>query len=214
MPGALKPVDRKTNQPWYSAEAWPHLRLSSKSLWDVPITVDGNTVHVLASHPTPPVFDGPENRNGRRNHDEIRLLADYLSQAPYLYDDAGSKAPFAGQRFVILGDLNASVYSQETWPGTLEQLFAHPRVNAEFIPTSLGAQENAPGVTGAAEHTAAWRSRADYVLPSKKGWRVVDGGVFWPAEASPEHRLVASRKASSDHRLVYLDLELSSSLAD
>ena len=27
----------------------------------------------LCSHPTPPVFDGPEDRNGRRNHDEIRL---------------------------------------------------------------------------------------------------------------------------------------------
>ena len=59
MPGALKPVDPNTGQPWYSAEAWPELRLSSKSMWDLPITVAGARLHVLASHPTPPVFDGP-----------------------------------------------------------------------------------------------------------------------------------------------------------
>jgi len=33
----------------------------------------GQVIHILASHPTPPVFDGVEDRNGRRNHDEIRL---------------------------------------------------------------------------------------------------------------------------------------------
>ncbi|BFM09043.1 endonuclease/exonuclease/phosphatase family protein [Halioxenophilus aromaticivorans] len=208
MPGALKPVDPETGQSWYSAEAWPELRLSSKSLWDLPITVAGQTLHVLASHPTPPVFDGPEDRNGRRNHDEIRLLADYLSQAGYIYDDNGSKAPFSGQRFVILGDLNASVYSKDTLPGTLDQLFDHSAINASFTPTSKGAHQNAPGVAGAAEHTAAWKSRADYVLPSKQGWRIVDGGVFWPTQGSAEYRLVASRKASSDHRLVYLDLQI------
>ena len=55
------------------------VRLSSKSHWDVPVKVGGHTVHVLASHPTPPTFDGEEDRNGRRNHDEIRFWADYVS---------------------------------------------------------------------------------------------------------------------------------------
>ena len=36
------------------------------------------TVHFLVSHPTPPVFDGPEDRNGKRNFDEIRFWADYV----------------------------------------------------------------------------------------------------------------------------------------
>ena len=48
-------------------------------------------MHFLVSHPTPPVFDGPEDRNGRRNHDEIRFWADYISpgQGGYIYDDEG-----------------------------------------------------------------------------------------------------------------------------
>jgi hypothetical protein len=38
--------------------------------WDVPVKIGKRTVHLLISHPTPPAFDGPEDRNGRRNHDE------------------------------------------------------------------------------------------------------------------------------------------------
>ena len=34
-------------------------RLSSKSHWDVPLSIGGRTVHFLVSHPTPPVFDDP-----------------------------------------------------------------------------------------------------------------------------------------------------------
>ena len=41
--------------------------------------VKGKTFHLLASHPTPPVFDGDEDRNGKRNHDEVRLIADYIN---------------------------------------------------------------------------------------------------------------------------------------
>ncbi len=59
---------------YYSDEAAAVLRLSSKNHVDVPIDLDGEwRVHLLASHPTPPVFDGPEDRNGRRNFDEIAL---------------------------------------------------------------------------------------------------------------------------------------------
>ena len=54
------------------------LRLSCKIHWDVPVQIGSETVHFLVSHPTPPAFDGPEDRNGRRNHDEIRFWADYI----------------------------------------------------------------------------------------------------------------------------------------
>ncbi|MEM9565688.1 MAG: endonuclease/exonuclease/phosphatase family protein, partial [Actinomycetota bacterium] len=72
MPGNLIPTD------FYSDEAIEVLRLSSKSHWDVPVYVRGARIHFLVSHPTPPVFDGPEDRNGRRNHDEIRFWSDYV----------------------------------------------------------------------------------------------------------------------------------------
>jgi len=208
MPEAIIPKDPASGKPWYSAKAWADFRLPSKAVWDLPVIVNGETLHVLASHPTPPVFDGPENRNGKRNHDEIRLLADYLSGADYLYDDQGKTAPMAGDRFVILGDLNASEHSEETIPGTLQQLFNNPKVNASFIPSSGGGAEHSAEDEYGRQHTAAWKSRADYVLPSKAGLTVVGGAVFWPSKSSPLYRLVASREDSSDHRLVYLDLNL------
>jgi hypothetical protein len=95
MPGALLPDDPATPAPadWYSPEELAIFRLSSKSHWDVPVLVGGKVIHTLVSHPTPPVFDGPEDRNGTRNHDEIRLWADYVlpSRSRYLYDDQGQQ---------------------------------------------------------------------------------------------------------------------------
>lgn len=112
MPNALKPVDPNTNSSWYSEDAWNDLRLSSKSHWDLPINVNGEIIHVLASHPTPPVFDGPEDRNGKRNHDEIRFWVDYINKekSTYIYDDKNVYGGLAdNSRFIILGDLNASI---------------------------------------------------------------------------------------------------------
>ena len=78
MPGARLPA-RPDGTSFYAEEALEVLRLSSKSHWDVPVRISGTVVHLLASHPTPPVFDGPEDRNGVRNADEIRFWADYVS---------------------------------------------------------------------------------------------------------------------------------------
>lgn len=52
MPGNLLPADS------YTGEQAGQLRLSSESHWDVPVRIGTKTVHVLASHPTPPTFDG------------------------------------------------------------------------------------------------------------------------------------------------------------
>src|SRR2546430_1237691 len=79
-----------TGEGFYSDEELEALRLSSKSHWDVPVrTGRGETVHLLAAHPTPPGFDGPEQRNVLRNHDEIRFWADYVDPRAggYIYDD-------------------------------------------------------------------------------------------------------------------------------
>ena len=76
----------------YTPEQRQRLRLSAKPHWDVPVQVGAALIHVLAAHPTPPGFDGPEDRNGKRNHDEIRLWADYIrggTAASCLYDDDG-----------------------------------------------------------------------------------------------------------------------------
>lgn len=219
MPGALRPMDPATGQPFHPDAVWTQLRLSSKSHWDLPITLpNGRRLHLLAAHPTPPAFDGPEDRNGRRNHDEIRLWADYLdpARASYLRDDAGIAGGLAaGADFVIVGDYNADPSRGGSVPGAIQQLLAHPRVNAEFLPQSAGAVaaqgEGASARTRRAHagDTADFRDpnpgnlRVDYVLPSR-GWTVLGGGVYWPAPGDAGADLVKA----SDHRLVWLDLAL------
>lgn len=213
MPEARLPIDPINNRPWYSSKVLAEFPLSSKSHWDIPVKVRGETIHVLASHPTPPTFDGEEDRNGSRNHDEIRFWADYLDpqKSDYIYDDAGIHGGLAdGQRFVILGDLNASVGEGKATGNPMQLLLDHPRVDSQFVPSSQGASENAPDNPLAPFHTAEWKLRVDYVLPSKDGISTLGGGVFWPTPSDKDYFLVGPEVQSSDHRLVYLDLRIDS----
>jgi hypothetical protein len=225
MPNAMLPIDPKTGQPYYSEAVLAILRLSSKSFWDVPVKIpsrDGGEawqLHLLCSHPTPPVFDGPEDRNGRRNHDEIRLIADYISpeRSGYLVDDAGARGGLAeGEAFVILGDLNCDPLDGEGIKGAMNQLLEHPRVDATQIPQSAGgpltvkkfADQNADHQGDPAFVTSNFTGdghgnlRIDYALPSR-GLDVVDCGVFWPAPGEPGSEAVTA----TDHRSVWIDVE-------
>ena len=222
LPGALLPDDPDTDTPsdWYSKRELELVRLSSKSHWDVPIRLDGaRVVHVLVSHPTPPVFDGPEDRNGRRNHDEIRLWADYLTpaRASYLRDDAGGRGGLPeGEAFVIMGDQNADPVDGDSHASAIRQLLDHPRVQGEHAPRSEGAREQAALQGGAnlahrgdpgadtgnfADDPAPGNLRIAYVLPSV-GLKIEGSGVFWPAPGDPDSELLRA----SDHRLVWVDL--------
>lgn len=225
MPGARLPDDPTTPEPgdFWPAEVREQVRLSSKSHWDVPVQVGGRTVHLLASHPTPPVFDGPEDRNGRRNADEIRFWADYVTpgRAGYVYDDQGRTGGLQpGARFVVAGDLNSDPLDGDSLPGATEQLLGAPRVARTPAPRSLGAVEASLLQGGAnlahrsdpAEDTADFADgapgnlRADYVVPSK-GLRTVGSGVFWPELSDPLSRLTGVFPfPSSDHRLVFVDV--------
>lgn len=198
-------------EPWYDETVQGIFRLSSKSHWDVAADIDGRRLHLLASHPTPPGFDGPEDRNGRRNHDEVRFWVDYISggeQAGYIVDDADGRGGLRGGRFVILGDLNASPVEGDARPAAIRSLVAHSKVNDDAPPTSAAGAAASPGNRHAGSHTASWGLRADYVLPSRAGWSVTDSGVYWPGPGEPARALVESRAASSDHRLVWVDLVL------
>lgn len=196
-------------QHYYSDAARSVFRLSSKSHWDIPIDVEGEIVHLLASHPTPPVFDGPENRNGLRNHDEIRFWSDYISHnaGDYIYDDTGNNGPLpANHRFIILGDLNASPDEGDSTDNPMSLLLDHDALNADFTPTSNGAIENDPHNKFSPAHTAAWSLRVDYVLPSRSGLQIHKGGVFWPTASEPGYAWIKNPDSGSDHRLVWLDL--------
>lgn len=212
MPGSL--IDKVVNtdgKAWYSKEAKDVMRLSSKSHWDVPVIIGKKRLHILASHPTPPVFDGPENRNGLRNHDEVRFWVDYVGgneTARYIYDDQGKKGGFNGERFVLVGDLNASENEGDSYGKAIRTLLGHANIQDKPIPQGNAGHEHTPGNPHAKFHTAAWKMRVDYALPSKSGLNVKANGIFWPRKADPLYRLVENREASSDHRLVWVDVEL------
>ncbi len=232
MPGGMLPDDAATPEPddWYSAEALEVFRLSSKSHWDVPVMVGGRRVHVLASHPTPPSFDGDEDRNGKRNHDEIRLWTDYIAGDPdlYIYDDKGVRGGMAaGERFVIMGDLNADPHDAGAVPGAIGQLLTSPLAAATPFPKSAGGSEQAALQGGAnvshegdpAEDTADFNDdpetsvgnlHLDYVIFSKAGLKEIASGVFWPAPEDAHYDLVGPGfpVESSDHRLVWRDLAI------
>lgn len=210
MPGALK-TTKADGSAWYSPEAWNQFPLSSKSHWDVPVLVGKKTVHVLASHPTPPTFDGKEDRNGKRNHDEIRFWHDYISddKAAYIYDDNGNKGGLTKEaRFVIMGDQNASPDEGDAISEGIRSLVSHPKVNNEMTPASKGGAAHSPTNSFAKNHTAFWRMRADYVLPSKTGFVLKSSGVFWPAKGEAFAELVEKRESSSDHRMVWVKVKL------
>ena len=236
MPGALLPDDPATPEPadWYSPAELDVFRLSSKSHWDIPIDVPGPDVHFLVSHPTPPVFDPPVvDFNGRRNHDEIRFWADYVSgghRARYIYDDQGRHGGLRhGQRFVIAGDQNSDPLDGDSIPGSAQLLLEHPRVNASH-PQSAGAVEAAILQGGANtthrshprfdtadfnDNPAPGNLRADYVLPSRQ-LRILGSAVFWPLQSDPLFRLTGVFNAAewgpvggfptSDHRMVWVDV--------
>ena len=215
MPNALQPftVDANNNKlkkMWYSAEVWRALRLSSKSHWDIPVNVKGKVVHILASHPTPPVFDGKEDRNGKRNHDEIRFWLDYITpnKGSYIYDDNKQYGGLsADQSFIILGDQNASSVEGDAINSSIANLLSS-NLTQDVMPKSDGGKTHSPENSHGKHHTAYWRMRADYVLPSVKGLTPVNSGVFWPLPSNNTYRLIKDRSASSDHRLVWVDVEL------
>jgi 3-phytase/alkaline phosphatase D len=192
---------------WFDPGARQALRLSSKNHVDLALCIQGQVVHFLVSHPTPPAFDGPEDRNGKRNHDELRLWADYLDNAAHLVDDRGVRGGLPpGARFVIAGDLNADPFDGNSFSRVvggqpvpaIRQILDHPRVNGRVVPVAPGGVDarDHPANNGDANlrhrgdpsHDTAdfgdntpGNLRVDYVLPSRN-LDVLGAGVFWPAD--------------------------------
>lgn len=183
-------------------------RLSTTGHWVVPVDLpDGGQITLLAWLATPPVFDRPEDRNGRRNHDEaafwLRLLDGDL--------------PFAAPRapFVLLGDANLDPVDGEGRAEALLALLGDARLQ-DIRPESPGATAAGQGGANArhkgpaALDTADWpddpgpgNMRVDYVLPSA-GLAIEGAGVWWPAPGPAADQAAAA----SRHRLVYVDISL------
>ncbi|GAA1356187.1 endonuclease/exonuclease/phosphatase family protein [Arthrobacter rhombi] len=217
MPGNRMPHER------YSPLVRNVLRLNSSTAWDVPITVDGNTVHVIAANPVAPV-DEAGTSQPQRNADQIRMLSDYVdggSDAQYITDDAGRSGGLAeDSRFVVLGDLAADPAHGPAAHGAVNALLDNPAL-VDPRPTSDGAVEAAASQDGGSDAAAApalltstedgAALRTDYALPSET-LSVAGSGVFWPSARQDGRSLVFGDPGPSGaHRLVWVDVDLPAS---
>ena len=194
LPSALLP-QTKDGAPFPSAEAQNIQRLSTTAHWVVPFDVSGKErVHILTFHASPPVFDGPEDRNGKRNHDEIMFWLHFL-------DGHFGAVPTA--KFVIAGGANNDPQGGEGLKPAINALLMDPRLQ-DTAPRSDGSM----AASGDPYDTADWEDpdpgnlRVDYVLPSAD-WTVLDAGVYWP-----EGDAAGAAERASNHRLVWVDLAI------
>ncbi len=183
LPGALLPW------PGQPEGVEDILRLSSTAHWLVPIDIpDHGRAWIGTFSANTPVFDGDEDRNGRRNHDELMFWTHLLNGA--------LDAP-APSGLVLAGHANLDPERGDGRREAIRTLLSHPTLQD-------------PKPTGSAgKLTVDWKRedlenmRLSYVLPSTE-WRVSGSGVFWP---DPEHETFEIVETASRHRLVWVDLQ-------
>lgn len=173
-------------------------RLATTGFWDVPVLTEAGLLHLLAWHATPPVFDGPEDRNGRRNHDEATFWRLFLK------GDLPMPAP-AGP-FVLLGDGNLDPMDGDGLREGIAALMSDPALQ-DPGPRGTHGRSETDQAGDPAHDTAVYDElgglRLDYVLPSA-GVKVTRSGVLWPA---PDDPLWPDLSAASHHFPVWVDID-------
>lgn len=195
------------------ATAASEQRLSTTGHWIVPIKINGDQyLNLFVWHATPPVFDGPEDLNGRRNHDEAALWLKVLN---------GSLGSRPNAPFILTGISNLDPIDGDGRPAALKALLSHPML-IDPAPQSPGANvaSTADGGTNlthkgpAATDTVDWPDAPDrpgnlrvtLALPSRD-LHLIGSQVLWPADMTdPLGQDVAT---ASRHRLVWLDVCIS-----
>lgn len=147
-------------------------KLSSGGHWSVPVHVgqaDGVpiTLSLLIGHSGPPVFDGPEDRNGRRNLDELRLWSQII---------AGQHGPAPETHSVFMANTNLDPDAGEGYRNAMR----------DFVAAGV-FQDPFPGLP-----TAYWDGldpmRVSYLLPST-GLEIVHA-KRWPRPDGVTHHLL------------------------
>lgn len=142
-------------------------RLSSVAHYAVPIRVGDRVITVLSAHPTPPVFDGPEDRNGRRNADENAFFIQLL-------DGAYGAVPVMP---IIAGNLNLDPQNGEGLHWVMRSLLADQRL------------QNPPVLQHSTAAFSFGELRLSYILPSAD-LQVLGGGMAAPTPDASRHRLI------------------------
>jgi hypothetical protein len=199
------PID-SNNESFHSQAEKDILPLHSAGAWIIPVETPDGLLSIMMSHSTPPVFDGPEDANGKRNLDQMRFWSHVLD----------GRIGNVNGPFVLALGLNADPLDGEGANQTLRDFLASPKI-ADLEPTKTGDEhvdETSGHKTPSNQDTADWREpipgdlRVDYVLPSHE-LKTTTSGVFWPSENSPEFEwLSQAQEGGTRHRLVWVDVEL------
>ena len=205
IPGATLP--RWNDAAYPSDDVHATLPVSSTAHWVVPINLGDAIVSVLAFDATAPVFDGPEDFNGLRNRDELRLWE-------HLLDGAFGPIPINP---ILVGNVNLDPADGQGLRDGIRAVLSRSDLQ-DPAPTSAGGRLAAdPTHRGdPAFDTVDWPSngpgnlRVSYILPTV-GAQVVGAGVFWPAPTAPFADLLGGDGlAAGAHRLVWVDITIES----
>ncbi|MGV8988589.1 MAG: endonuclease/exonuclease/phosphatase family protein [Cypionkella sp.] len=202
LPGADLPPD-------LTPEAALIQRLSTSGHYEVPLTYDtGKTLRLLVWYATPPVFDGLEDRNGRRNADEtalwLHLLNGDLPQIP----PATGVYPPPEAPFLVIGEPNLDVNDGDGKPQSLRALLALPALQ-DPAPRGTSGRSDAGHKGDPALDTAFFPKsnmglRLDLILPSRD-ITVTGAGVMWPPVTDP---IADTLTTASTHHPVWTKLTL------
>ncbi len=183
LPDANLPT-HADDTPFPSREAQSIQRLSSTNHWILPVKIsEASQINLVVFHATPPVFDGPEDRNGKRNRDELLLLQKILD---------GSYPPPIDGPIILVGDANLDPDKGAGQKQAIRELLAHPRL-----------QDTRPHGEIHQNATVNWQQtgpmRVDYVLP-ETSLETVRSAVLWPKDQThPAH-------SASRHYLVWVEI--------
>jgi hypothetical protein len=184
LPDAVLPV--VDGQPFPSQAVWDVLPVSSTAHWDLPVILPDGALHLLTFSATPPVFDGPEDMNGLRARDELRLWE-------HLLDGVLGPAPAS---FVVAGNSNLDPRAGDGDRAAMADFLARDdlqdphagQINAEWGGDGPGSL------------------RVSYLLPSRD-WTIFGAGTFWLAPDEANAMLLGEGGgAAGPHRLVWIDL--------
>jgi hypothetical protein len=133
----------------------------------------------------------------KRQHDEIKLIGDYIDDAAAIVDDndrEGGLERFAS--FIVAGNLASDAQSGPSFKDPVRRhLLSNRKLNTSFTPTSgasLAGYEP--------HHTCDLKRRCDYVLPSAD--LTVNGSGVW------RHAADGGAAFPSSHFPVYIDVEV------
>ncbi len=176
------------------------LRLSRTGHWVIPIDTGQGLLTLMTFHATAPVFDGPDDRNGRRNHDEILFWKHFLD---------GAFGPVPDGSFVIAGNANLDPADSDGRKDAIQALLSDPRLQDPEPMRPAPVIETPDHQGDPSLDTVAWPEpdpghlRVSYVLPSTD-ILVSGAGVFWPTDQTSIDMVAQA----SRHRVVWVDVLL------